>query len=180
MVEDVLQWIETNNSTLLLDVIMENNTHWRYREFFHSICRDFNYVYANDKESNTWEKDVLYTGFWAVTNINPSIVLSASFLLMSFQADTNILEACVSANWLLTALEFHTVTSYTNSNTFWNICNRSKMNFFSSSTKFLHGEKYTPFWVRTQTFKHNTEHYLSGTSTVADKMLNYEELSLTW
>jgi hypothetical protein len=94
--------------------------------------------------------------------------------LGSFQADTSILEACESADCLLTALWFHTVTSYTNLNTFWNVWNKSKIFSSFPPKNLFHGKKYTPFWLRIQTIQHNTEYHLSESSTLADKILNHE------
>lgn len=62
----------------------------------------------------------------------------------------------------------------------WNICNRDKMILFLSSKNLSYGKNYTSFWLRTQLIKHNTAHYFSETSTLAVKILNHEELFLTW
>jgi hypothetical protein len=51
------------------------------KSFSHSICRDFNYFHVNDKESNTWKRDVLTVDF---EQLQISVQIS-SFLFHSSQ-----------------------------------------------------------------------------------------------
>lgn len=77
MVEDLLQWVETNKSTLSLRCNYVRLTHTEDTKSFPTVSAATLTTFMRMIKSQTHGKgDVLYTGFWAVTNISPSIVLS--------------------------------------------------------------------------------------------------------
>lgn len=129
MVEDFLQWVETNNSTLSLRCNYVRLTHTEDTKSFPTVSAATLTTFMRMIKSQTHGKgDVLYTGFWAVTNISPNIVLSV-FTPLDVFSDWHKHPGGLCECWLLTSLQFHTVTSNTNQTLFGMFGNRSKINF---------------------------------------------------
>ena len=153
MVEDLLQWAETNNSAISPRSNNVRMTHTEDTKSFSTVSAATLTTFMWMIKSQTHQKGMYCTLDFEQLQISVQVL---SFLFHSswqvLRLTPNILEACVSAECLLITLEFHTVTSYANSNTFfWNICERAIMILYLSSKNLSYGKNYTSFWLRTQT-----------------------------
>lgn len=161
-------------------VVMWELTHAEITKSFPTVSAATLTTFMRMVKSQTHGKgDVLYTGFWAVTNISPSDRPFHFTPLLEFSdwrkyfrglCKCWLLTHCTSVSplWLHSLIQtlfgmfgiaLKLISSFP-----------PKSSFFSF-LYFFRGKKYTPFWLMIQTIKHNIEHHLWETSTLVYKKL---------